>query len=161
MIKIVLAGMEKPASAHLRRLFESTDGIEIEGHVPLAAEAAAYAQRKGAVVLVIYLAASGGDTFDVVRRIRSAAPSLRLLIVSAHAERAFAARAFEAGANGYLWSEAAESELAAAVAELAAGGLYASLDAPRLPRRGLRASDGSGSDSTRSRDATRNHRGQS
>lgn len=43
MIKIVLAGMAGPASKHLRRLFESTDGLAIEGHVPLDPEAAAYA----------------------------------------------------------------------------------------------------------------------
>jgi DNA-binding NarL/FixJ family response regulator len=161
MIKIVLAGMEGPGLAPLRRFFESTDGVQVEGHVPLAADAAAYAQRTGAAVLAIYLAASTGDTFDVVRQIRGAAPSLRLLIVSAHAERAFAARAFEAGANGYLWASAAENEAAAAVAELAAGGLYASLDVERRPRRGLRASDGARSGSARSRDGTRNHRGQS
>ena len=161
MIKIVLAGTEGPALGHLGRLFESTDGIEIAGHVPLAPDAAAYAQGKGATVLAIYLAASTGDTFDVVRQIRSAAPSLRLLVVSAHAERAFAARAFEAGANGYLWASAAENEVAAAVAELAAGGIYASLDAERRPRRGLRASDGARSGPTHSRDGTRNHRGQS
>ena len=79
MITIVLAGMEGSALGHLRRMFESTDGIEIAGHVTLAPDAAAYAQRKGATVLAIYLAASTGDTFDVVKRIRSAAPSLRLL----------------------------------------------------------------------------------
>lgn len=74
MIKVVLAGMESPALAHLRRWFASTDGVRVEGQVPLAPEAAAFAQRAGAAVLVIYWPASTGDTFDVIRRIRGMAP---------------------------------------------------------------------------------------
>lgn len=142
MIKVVLAGTQSPALARLRALLESTADIELAGPVPLAAQAATYALEQGASVLAIYLAASAHDTFDVIRRLREAAPTVRILVVSAHAERAFAARAFEAGASGYVWDSSLESELASAVAELAGGGLYVSLDVQRRPRRGLRAADG-------------------
>jgi DNA-binding NarL/FixJ family response regulator len=142
MIKVVLAGTQSPALANLRTVLESTANIELAEQVPLAAKAATYALEHGASVLAIYLAASAQNTFDVIRRLREAAPTVRILVVSAHAERAFAARAFEAGASGYLWDSTGENELASAVAELAGGGLYVSLDVQRRPRRGLRAVDG-------------------
>ena len=155
MIKVVLAGTQSPALAKLRVLLESIADIELTGQVPLAAQAATYALERGAPVLAIYLAASAGDTFDVIRRLREAAPTVRILVVSAHAERAFAARAFEAGASGYLWDSTADGELSNAVAELAGGGLYVSLDVQRRPRRGLRAADGARRGRKGARDASR------
>ena len=158
MIKVVLAGTPSPALAHLRALLSCASDIDLAGETLLVPEAAHYALERGARVLAIYLAASTGDTFEVIRRMRDANPDVRILVVSAHAERAFAARAFEAGASGYLWHSTAESELTSAIAEVAAGGLYVSLDVQRRPRRGLSASDGARRARKSARDGSRAQR---
>lgn len=61
---------------------------------------------------------------DVVARLRRAAPGLRLLVVSLHAEAHYARRALEAGAAGYLAKDRASEELQTALECVAAGTRY-------------------------------------
>ncbi|SDE36244.1 Response regulator receiver domain-containing protein [Paraburkholderia lycopersici] len=53
-------------------------------------------------------------------------PSLRILVVTMHTGPANAARAFRAGASGYLTKESASRELISAMTRIASGGVYMS-----------------------------------
>ena len=61
---------------------------------------------------------------ELIQRIKSEFPSVRVLVLSMHAEEQYALRAFKAGANGYVTKDSASTELVAAVRKVAAGGAY-------------------------------------
>lgn len=64
--------------------------------------------------------------------LRRAAPALPLLVLSMHAEAAYATRALQLGAAGYLAKDHATTELVGAVERVRAGGRYIS---PELAER--------------------------
>ncbi|MER2555134.1 MAG: response regulator transcription factor, partial [Thauera sp.] len=61
-------------------------------------------------------------------RLHRAAPGMRVLVLSMHDEAAYAARALQLGAAGYLTKEHATSELVAAIERVRGGQRYISAD---------------------------------
>ena len=60
---------------------------------------------------------------EVAARLRQEAPTVRVLVLSAHEDRAFLKRALEAGAKGYVLKRAAAGELIQAIRVVAGGGM--------------------------------------
>lgn len=100
--------------------------------IPVVAEAsrseevlpALAAQPCDIVLLDLSLPGRGG--IEVLRDIRSAHPRVRVLIVSTHAEAAYAVRAMRAGAAGYVTKNSPADEIVAAVRAVAETGRYIS-----------------------------------
>lgn len=63
---------------------------------------------------------------ELIRRLKLEKPKLRILVLSMHGEQQYAARAYKAGASGYLTKDSASSELVGAIRKIAAGGVYIS-----------------------------------
>ena len=61
---------------------------------------------------------------ELVRALRAQGLRMPLLMLSMHAEEAYALRAFKAGANGYIAKDRAAEELVAAVRRVAGGGAH-------------------------------------
>lgn len=76
------------------------------------------------VILDISLPDQSG--LDVLRHIRKSRTDLPVLILSMHPENGYAARAFEAGANGYLTKGSVPEELQDAIEKVLKGGRYTS-----------------------------------
>ncbi len=76
------------------------------------------------VILDISMPGRGG--LDVLKEIKAQRPRTPVLVLSMHAERQFAARAFQAGAAGYLTKASAGTELLKAVKHILAGRRYVS-----------------------------------
>lgn len=81
-------------------------------------------QDWSAVVLDLNLPDKHG--LEVLKDLKLLRPALPVLILSHHAEEEYAARAFKAGAAGYMTKECAVEELAAALRKVLAGGRYVS-----------------------------------
>jgi DNA-binding NarL/FixJ family response regulator len=75
-------------------------------------------------LVIVDLSMPGMNGLDLIARIKSGFPLLRVLVLSMHAEEQYAIRAFKAGANGYITKDSAAAELVAAVSKVAAGGTY-------------------------------------
>lgn len=75
-------------------------------------------------VAIVDLSMPGMSGLDLIRRIRAEHPSVRVLVLSMHAEEQYAQRAFKAGAAGYLTKDSAAAELVSAVRKVAGGGAY-------------------------------------
>ncbi|MDM0000661.1 response regulator transcription factor [Variovorax sp. J22P240] len=73
---------------------------------------------------LVDLSMPGMTGLELVRRIRTEFPGVRVLVLSMHAEEQYAMRAFKAGANGYVTKDIAATELVSAVRRVAAGGAY-------------------------------------
>lgn len=61
---------------------------------------------------------------DAVRRLKKAAPRVKILFVTMHADPAYVSEAFRAGASGYLLKRSAGSELLTALSEILKGRSY-------------------------------------
>lgn len=96
-------------------------GLVVVGEAHGLLEAAAVVAATGPDVIV-----AGIETTDVrpVRRLRAASGRARILLLSKRAQRKAPDDVLEAGAAGYLLSDATEQEIVDAVRTLALGGTY-------------------------------------
>ena len=115
-------------AGRLRHILTNAVGFEVVGR----SERRRQHDRTGAStepleVLVLDLSMPGRNGVELIKQIKEEKPALRILVLTMHAEQQYAARAFKAGASGYLTKESASAELVAAVTKVAAGGVYVSL----------------------------------
>jgi DNA-binding NarL/FixJ family response regulator len=104
---------------------DECDGATVEeASTGQAALDAVRRQDWAVVILDINLPDKNG--LEVLKDLKAMRPALPVLILSHHAEAEYAARAFKAGAAGYLTKESASEELAAAIRKVLAGGRYVS-----------------------------------
>jgi DNA-binding NarL/FixJ family response regulator len=73
---------------------------------------------------IVDLSMPGMSGLELIKRIKSEYPQVKVLVLSMHAEQQYALRAFSAGANGYVTKDSASAELVAAVRKVATGGAY-------------------------------------
>ncbi len=85
-------------------------------------EARVRSERPDALVLDLSLGNASG--LDGLARLHRLAPGLPVLVLSMHSEEAYAARALQLGAAGYLTKARTEEELVAALERVLAGGRY-------------------------------------
>lgn len=76
------------------------------------------------VILDINLPDKNG--LEVLKDLQALRPAMPVLVLSHHAEEQYAARAFKAGAAGYLTKDSAAEELPTAIRKVLAGGRYVS-----------------------------------
>lgn len=75
-------------------------------------------------IAVVDLNLPDAAALEAVSSLRKARPDLRLLVLSLHAEEAYARRTLQLGAAGYLSKDRAAGELTRALEHIAAGGRY-------------------------------------
>ncbi|MFN3276088.1 MAG: response regulator [Paracoccus sp. (in: a-proteobacteria)] len=100
-------------------------GYETVGQAMSGPEALALLDREPApdlIVLDINLAGANG--LDLIAELRAAAPDARVLVFSMNDQTGFAARALQAGAQGFLSKNAPPSEFRDAVRMLETGEFY-------------------------------------
>lgn len=127
MIKVLIADDHELVREGLRHCLESAGNIDVAGEAVDAHSTLALVRSTPARVLVLDLSMPGRSGVDLVRQIHDEVPSLRILVLTMHAEQQYAVRAFKAGASGYVTKESASAELITAVIKVAGGGVYVSL----------------------------------
>ncbi len=112
-----------------RRMLEDA-GIETVMEARDAVSGYRLYRRRRPDVVIVDLALRGGGLggLDVIRRMRSHDPRARILVLSMHSDPIIAARALEAGANGYVLKDSSADELMRAFAQVRAGTPYLSND---------------------------------
>lgn len=83
-------------------------------------------RREPFTLAIVDLSMPGMSGLDLLRRLRDEHPQLPVLVLSMHAEKQYALRAYRAGAQGYLTKDSAASVLIGAVRKLVHGGAYVS-----------------------------------
>lgn len=125
--RVLIADDHAMVREGLRHILANAKGFEIAGEAFDAASTLALLRSTPAQVLVLDLSMPGRSGLDLLKQIKDEKPALRILVLTMHAEQQYAARAFKAGASGYLTKESASAELLAAITKVAAGGVYVSL----------------------------------
>ena len=122
MIRVLIADDHTIVRDGLRGILASAGDIEVAAEAASGDEVLALVRAQAFDVVLLDLSMPGVSGMELIRQLRLDKPALRILVLSMHAERQYAARALNAGAAGYLSKGSAAAELLGAVRKIAAGG---------------------------------------
>lgn len=114
-----------------RRLLERQPGFQVCGEASDAKDAYRACKDQRPDVVVMDLSLPGASGIEAVRHIRQRDRDARILIFTMHASPAFALKAFEAGASGYVTKSSTPGDLVRAIRAVADGGRFLSEDIAR------------------------------
>lgn len=131
MMTILLVDDHPIVREGYRRLLERQPGYKIIAEADNAADAYQAYRGVSPDIVIMDLSLPGASGVEAVRHIRQWDRYARILIFTMHSGAAFALKAFEAGACGYVTKSSDAAELLRAVAIIAAGGRALSDDVAR------------------------------
>ena len=114
-----------------RRLLERQSGYRVVAEADTAAAAYQAYRDSAPQVVVMDLSLPGAGGLEALRHIRQWDKRARILVFTMHTGAAFALKAFEAGACGYVTKSSEASELVRAIGVVAQGGRAMSDDIAR------------------------------
>jgi DNA-binding NarL/FixJ family response regulator len=123
-VRILLADDHTLVRAGVRRILEAQPGITVVGEVSDGDAALEFLQANPVDVLVLDLTMPRTDGFEVLRRVKTTLPGLKVLVLTMHADAEYVARAVQDGADGYLLKDSAVQDLVAAIGAVQAGRAY-------------------------------------
>jgi two-component system invasion response regulator UvrY len=124
MLRILIVDDHAIVREGLKRIIDDAPGLEVGAEAGGATEALDQlrAGRWDVVVLDRDLPGRGG--LELLGDIKRGYPNLPVLILSFHAEEAYAVPAMQAGADGYLMKDSGTGQLVEAIKKLASGGKF-------------------------------------
>ncbi len=123
-VRVLIADDHAIVRAGLRAVLKGEAGMELVGEAAGGEEALALVESLQPDILVLDLSMPDLDGIQVTRRVQSAAPGVRVLILTVHEDEALLREAIRAGAAGYILKHAAEAELIAAIHTVQMGETY-------------------------------------
>jgi DNA-binding NarL/FixJ family response regulator len=124
VIRVLLADDHQIVRDGLRGILARTGDIEVAAEALDGDQALALVRANQYDVAILDMSMPGLSGIDLVKRLAIERPTLRMLVLSMHAERQYAARVLKAGAAGYLNKDSAAEQLVAAIRKIAAGGVH-------------------------------------
>ena len=120
-VRVLLADDHELVRAGVRKVLESSPGIEVVGETSRGDETLKKLAELEPDVLLLDLNMPGGDGFEVLRKARDDAGGTRIVVLSLHVQAEYVARAVREGADGYLSKDLAVQELPDAIASVMSG----------------------------------------
>jgi two-component system, NarL family, response regulator NreC len=124
LTRVVVVDDHAVVRAGLRRVLEAEPDIEVVGEAGTAGDAVLETRSAKPDVILLDVVMPGESGIDVIPKLRKEAPEAKVLVLSMQDDPRYVREAFAAGASGYVLKEAADSEVVAAVREVAAGNCY-------------------------------------
>ena len=144
MIRVLIADDHKIVRDGLKRILSAHGEVDVTGEAADGDQALALVRAHEYDLAMVDMSMPGLSGIDLIKRLKLEKPKLRILVLSMHGERQYAARALKAGASGYLNKDSAAELLVGAIRKIAAGGVHigdaaaASLiSADKAPHEGL------------------------
>jgi NarL family two-component system response regulator LiaR len=122
--RVLLVDDHALVRAGIRALLESLPRVEVVGETGDGLEAVQLARELAPDAILLDITLPGLNGLEVAARVARLGAGTRVLMLSMHASPEYAARAFAAGAAGYLNKDSAFDELAAALEVIGAGRRY-------------------------------------
>jgi two-component system, NarL family, response regulator NreC len=122
VIRALLVDDHQIVRSGVKKVLESNGTIEVVGEASGVREALAQARALQPDVVILDLTLRDGSGLDVIADLREG--GARVVILSMQDEPAYARKAFELGAQGYVVKDAADDELASAIDTVLADRLY-------------------------------------
>lgn len=120
-IRVLLADDHVVLRAGTRRILEDEADLEVVGEASDGREAITLAEQLQPDVIVLDISMPGMDGLAACNELRRIAPAARILILTAHDQRAFVRALHRVGVAGYLLKSAAPDELLGAIRRVHAG----------------------------------------
>lgn len=123
-ITVVLAEDHEVVRQGLRMILESEPDIEVVAEAGDAEAAARYALGHKPSVLLLDLNMPGEPSLEMIPKIIEASPETAVVVLTMQKEPAFARRALQSGARGYVVKHSAAAELVGAIRSVIRGETY-------------------------------------
>jgi len=142
--KVLMADDHALVRAGIRSLLESLPGVQVVAETGDGLEAVELVRREPPDVILLDVTLPGLNGLEAAARIARLDVPTCVLMISMHASPDYAARAFAAGALGYLNKDAAFEELSEAIEKVCAGQRYLcrAIDADLVQQYEQRAGNG-------------------
>jgi DNA-binding NarL/FixJ family response regulator len=135
-IRVLIVDDHAVVRSGLRLLLDAEPDIEAVGEAPNADRAVFEALQTKPDVVLMDLVMPGKGGIEGMPALLEAVPEAKVLVLSMQDDPRYVHEAFAAGASGYVLKEAADTEVVAAIREVASGGRYVH---PRLGARLVQA----------------------
>jgi len=123
-IRILLVDDHAVLRAGLRRLIDAEEDMEVVAEAGSVREAIFEARSSAPGLVVMDVVMPGESGLEGVPKLLHEHPDLRVLVLSMQDDPRYVREAFSVGASGYVLKEAVDTEVIAAIRDVAAGGRY-------------------------------------
>jgi len=110
----------------IRALLENLSGVEVVGEASNGREALEIVRSELPNLVLMDIAMADLNGLETLPRIIKNFPSVKVVMLSAHANEEYVIRALRSGASGYMLKDAATVELALVIKSIAQGEIYLS-----------------------------------
>ena len=124
IVRVALCDDHGIVRSGLRRILSAEEDLAVVGEAGTVRDAILLAAAVCPDVFVMDLSLPDGSGIAGTAAVRRASPATRVLVLTVHDDVAYLRKAFEAGADGYVIKEAADTELVHAVRQVASGRQY-------------------------------------
>jgi DNA-binding NarL/FixJ family response regulator len=123
-LRVLVVDDHAVVRAGLNRIIDDAPGMGVGAEAGDAAEALDQLRAGSFDAVVLDLDLPGRGGLELLGDIKREYPGLPVLILSFHAETAYAVPALQAGADGYLMKDSGTGELVAAIEKVVSGGKF-------------------------------------
>jgi len=134
-IRVLIADDHAVLRSGLRMLLKVQHDIDVVGEASDGSEVSRQALALQPDVVLMDLTMPGPHSGEVIRQVRRACPTTRVLILTMHDDESYLAAAMAAGAAGYVVKKVADSELVSAIRAVHAGRTFVDLTQTLDPSR--------------------------
>jgi len=124
--RVLLADDHALVRAGIRALIEKIPGVEVVGEAGTGREALDLVRSKLPNIALMDIAMTELGGLEALPRITKDFPSVKVIILSAHASEEYVIRALREGASGYMLKDSATTELELAINSVIQGKIYLS-----------------------------------
>jgi two-component system, NarL family, response regulator NreC len=121
---IIIADDHAVVRKGLRLLIDAEPGLRVVAEAGTVPEAVRKTRALRAGVLILDLNMPGGSGLEAIPEIREQAPMTAIVVLTMQNDPAFARKALQSGAAGFVLKEAADDELLEAIRLASNGGTY-------------------------------------
>ena len=125
-IRVLVVDDHQLVREGLKQILGADTGMSVAGEASNGDEALALVRKNEYDLALLDMSMPGLSGVNLVKRLKTERPRLKILVVSMHGESQYAARALKAGASGYLTKDSAPALLLGAIRKIAAGGVHIS-----------------------------------
>jgi two-component system response regulator NreC len=123
-IRVLVVDDHAVVRTGLRLLLDAEPDIEVVGEAGTVGEAVLETRSTKPDVVLMDVVMPGQSGIEGIPSVMNEAPATKVLLLSMQDDPQYVRQAFGEGASGYVLKEAADTELVAAVREVAKGGRY-------------------------------------
>jgi two-component system, NarL family, response regulator NreC len=124
MIRVLIVDDHAVVRSGLRHVLNAEEGIEVVGEAGDAQHAIFETRAQKPDVVLMDVVMPGKSGIETIPEVLKDAPDAKILMLSMQDDPRYVREAFAAGAAGYILKEAADTDVVAAVRQVAAGGRY-------------------------------------